>query len=34
MVPEWFLVDGDNDISLYAVSGTPAHPVLTPISLS
>lgn len=34
MVPEWFLVDGANQISLYALSGTPADPVLSPISLS
>lgn len=33
MVPEWFLVDGANDIGLYALSGTPADPVLTPIAL-
>ena len=33
MVPEWFLVDGANEIGLYALSGTPADPVLTPIPL-
>lgn len=34
MVPEWFFVEGDNRIDLYSVSGTPADPVLSPISLS
>jgi len=33
MVPEWFLVDGANEIGLYALSGTPANPVLSPIAL-
>ena len=34
MVPEWFLVEGDNRIELYSVEGTPDDPVLSPISLS
>ncbi|MCB1006320.1 MAG: sulfatase-like hydrolase/transferase, partial [Acidimicrobiales bacterium] len=34
MVPEWFLVGGDNRIDLYEVAGTPDDPRLTPVSLS
>lgn len=33
MVPEWFLDDGANEITLYALGGTPARPILTPIDL-